>query len=102
MPLSHPPGHAQADFGEAWVVLGDVEQKEQFFTPHPPHSDACFIRAFQAAKAEAWVDGHVHAFAFFGGVPTLILMSTTSAWLRASRGLMPERAKQNAKWIEHS
>ena len=22
MPLSHPPGHAQADFGEALVVIG--------------------------------------------------------------------------------
>lgn len=27
VPLSHPPGHAQADFGEATVVIGGVEQK---------------------------------------------------------------------------
>ena len=25
VPLSHPPGHAQADFGEAMVVIGGVE-----------------------------------------------------------------------------
>jgi hypothetical protein len=30
--LSHPPGHAQADFGEATVVIGGVEQKARFFT----------------------------------------------------------------------
>ena len=24
--------------------------------------------AYPAATAEAWIDGHVHAFAFFGGV----------------------------------
>jgi len=26
-----------------------------------PHSDACYVRAYPAATAEAWVDGHVHA-----------------------------------------
>ena len=25
--LTHPPGHAQADFGEAWAVIAGVEQK---------------------------------------------------------------------------
>jgi transposase len=34
-----------------------------------PHSDSCFVRACPAATAEAWMDGHVHAFAFFGRVP---------------------------------
>jgi transposase len=38
-----------------------------------PHSDACFVRAYPAATAEAWVDGHVHAFAFFGKVPASVL-----------------------------
>lgn len=27
IPLVHPPGDAQADFGEALVVIGGVEQK---------------------------------------------------------------------------
>jgi hypothetical protein len=31
VPLSHPPGHGQADFGEAMVVIGGVEQKARFF-----------------------------------------------------------------------
>ncbi|SFG41398.1 hypothetical protein SAMN05443635_11669 [Roseobacter denitrificans OCh 114] len=31
VPLSHPHGHAQADFGEALVVIGGVEQKAYFF-----------------------------------------------------------------------
>ena len=66
VPLAHPPGHAQADFGEAVVVIGAVEQKAHFFVLDLPHSDACFVRAYPAATAEAWVDGHVHAFAFFG------------------------------------
>lgn len=73
VPLSHPAGHGQADFGEALVVIGGIEQKAYFFAFDLPHSDACYIRAYPAANTEAWLDGHVHAFAFFGAVPRSIL-----------------------------
>ena len=73
VPLHHAPGHAQADFGEALVVIGGVEQKAHFFAFDLPHSDACYVRAYPAATAEAWADGHVHAFAFFGRVPLSVL-----------------------------
>lgn len=73
VPLHHAPGHAQADFGEALVVIGGIEQKAHFFALDLPHSDACYVRAYPAATAEAWVDGHVHAFAFFGRVPRSVL-----------------------------
>jgi transposase len=53
VPLAHPPGHAQADFGEAVVIIGGVEQKAHFFVMDLPHSDACFVRAYPAATAEA-------------------------------------------------
>ncbi|WP_154387140.1 IS21 family transposase [Aminobacter sp. MDW-2] len=73
VPLAHPAGHAQADFGEAMVVIGGVEQKAHFFVLDLPHSDACYVRAYPGAVAEAWVDGHIHAFAFFGAVPQSIV-----------------------------
>ncbi|MCP1168240.1 IS21 family transposase, partial [Limimaricola sp. ASW11-118] len=53
VPLTHPPRHAQADFGEAVVVIGGIEQKAHFFVMDLPHSDACFVRAYPAATAEA-------------------------------------------------
>jgi len=73
VPLHHPPGHGQADFGEALVVIGGIEQKAYFFAFDLPHSDACYVRAYPAATAEAWMDGHVHAFGFFGRVPQSVL-----------------------------
>jgi len=73
VPLAHPPGDAQADFGEATMIIDGVEQKAHFFVLDLPHSDACFVRAYPAATAEAWMDGHVRAFAFFGGVPQSVL-----------------------------
>ncbi len=77
VPLAHPPGHAQADFGEASVVLGGVAQKVRFFVMSLPQSDAMFVKAYHAETAEAFCDGHVSAFAFFGGVPLSILYDNT-------------------------
>jgi transposase len=77
VPLSHAPGHAQADFGEALAEIGGVEQKIHFFAFDLPHSDACFVKAYPAETSEAFCDGHVSAFAFFNGVPRSILYDNT-------------------------
>ena len=77
VPLVHPPGHAQADFGEAIGLIGGVERKVHFFAFDLPHSDACFVVAYPAETTEAFCDGHVKAFAFFGGVPQSILYDNT-------------------------
>jgi Integrase core domain len=71
--LAHPPGHAQVDFGECVGVIGGVQMKLHVFCFDLPHSDACFIKAYPAETTEAFLDGHVSAFAFFGGVPISIL-----------------------------
>ena len=60
---SHPPGHAQADFGEAIGVIGGVERKIHFLAMDLPHSDAIFVVAYPAETTEAFCDGHVRAFA---------------------------------------
>ncbi len=77
IPLIHRPGHAQADFGEAVVVIDGVEQKAHFFAIDLPHSDACFIKAYPAETSEAFCDGHNAAFVFFGAVPRSILYDNT-------------------------
>ncbi len=73
VPLAHPPGQAQADFGEADVVIAGVKLRAHYFILSLPHSDAFFVAAYPAATTEAWLDGHNRAFAFFGGVPQSIL-----------------------------
>lgn len=77
VPLTHPPGEAQADFGEAVVVIAGVEQKAHYLAMDLPHSDDCFVVAFPAETTEAFLEGHVRAFAYFGGVPTRILYDNT-------------------------
>ena len=77
VPLAHPPGHAQVDFGEAIAIVAGVRQKIHFFCMDLPQSDACFVKAYPRETTEAFLDGHVAAFAFFGGVPLSTLYDNT-------------------------
>ena len=93
VPLSHPPGHAQCDFGQAKAVIGGVEQTVHYFVLDLPHSDACFVKAYPAETTEAFCDDHVSAFSFLGGVPRSILYDNTRlavarSWRPAERTLL--------------
>ena len=87
VPLHHPPGHAQCDFGEAWAVIAGVKRKVHLFVMDLPHSDGIFVKAYPAETTESFCDGHISAFAFLGGVPQSIpclrrgrLCTTTPGW----------------------
>ena len=73
VPLAHPPGDAQVDFGEADVILAGVLQRAHYFVLDLPHSDDAFVMAFPAETTEAFCEGHNQAFTYFGGVPRHIL-----------------------------
>ena len=78
VPLAHPPGDAQADFGEALVVIAGVECKAHYLVVDLPHSDDGFVKAFPAETTEAFCDGHNAAFTYFGGVPRRIVYDNTN------------------------
>ena len=72
VPLAHPPGEAQVDFGGAEITLDGRPTKVALFVMTLPHSDAIFCHAFPRECTEAFLEGHVRAFEFFGGVPRRI------------------------------
>ncbi|QDU59610.1 Integrase core domain protein [Planctomycetes bacterium Pan216] len=72
VPLSHPPGEAQVDFGEATVRLAGEPTKVALFVMTLPYSGAIFIQAFPRECTETFHEGHARAFSFFGGVPKRI------------------------------
>ena len=94
VPLSHSPGHAQADFGEADVIIAGVEYRAHYFVMTLPHSDTCFVCAYPATTAEAWLDGHNKAFSFFGGVPKSILYDNDKSLV--SR-ILPDGTRQRTR-----
>ena len=77
VPLEHPPGHAQCDFGQAWATIGGERRRIHYFVMSFPYSDGVFVKAYPAETTEAFCDGHVSAFAFLGGVPQGILYDNT-------------------------
>src|SRR5471030_1350840 len=46
IPLSHRPGHAQADFGQADAYIAGKKVRFHYFCVDLPHSDGCFVKAF--------------------------------------------------------
>jgi len=77
LPLVHRPGEAQADFGQALVRMAGALRKVFFFVMALPYSDAFFVMAFERECTESFWEGHVRAFAFFGGVPRRIAYDNT-------------------------
>jgi transposase len=62
LPLSHPPGEAQVDFGEATIQLNGVQTKVALFVMTLPYSGAIFIQAFPRECTETFLEGHRRAF----------------------------------------
>lgn len=77
VPLVHPPGEAQVDFGQALVRVNGQLRKVAFFVMALPYSDALFVMAFERECTETFWEGHVQAFEFFGGVPRRITYDNT-------------------------
>ena len=84
VPLSHPPGHAQADFGEADAIIAGVKYRAHFFvmTLSPQR---CLLRCGLPGGDDGGLAGRAQqSLCFFGGVPHRFFTTTTSVWCRAS------------------
>jgi transposase len=68
-PLAHDPGWAQFDFGHAEAYIAGERTKAAFAVMSLPNSDACHITCYPRETTEAFLDAHLRAFQFFGGVP---------------------------------
>lgn len=70
VPQTHAPGaEAEVDFGEFEAVIGGVKTRCWMFVLRLSHSGRAFHVAFTTQAQEAFLEGHVLAFAHFGGVP---------------------------------
>jgi transposase len=73
LPLEFDAGQdAQVDWGEAIVHMAGETVKVQFFSMRLNYSKTRFVMAFPFQKQEAWFEGHIQGFHFFGGVPRRI------------------------------
>ena len=91
VPLVHRPGEsAQADFFEVSVELAGERRKAWLFLMRLMHSGRDFVRLYERQDQLAFLDGHVRAFAHFGGVPRRTVYDNLAAAVR--RVQFPRRA----------
>lgn len=70
LPLEFDPGmDAQVDWGQAEVELAGERVKVHLFILRLNYSRVRFVMAFPFEKQEAFLEGHIQAFHFLGGVP---------------------------------
>jgi transposase len=80
VPQLHRAGaEAEVDWGEATVVLRGEPVEVGLFHMRACHSGAGFCIAFWRQTQQAFLEGHVEAFTFFGGVFPLVRYDNLSA-----------------------
>jgi transposase len=73
VPQAHAAGaEAEVDFGEFRATIAGVLTNLWLFVMRLSHSGKAFHVAFATQAQEAFLEGHVAAFTYFGGVPARI------------------------------
>lgn len=78
LPLEHPPGEAQADFGEARFIENGTTYDGYYFNMSYPHSNGGHTQLFKSANQECLLEGMKAIFEHIGGVPTAIWFDNMS------------------------
>ena len=101
VPLSHPPGEAQFDFGHATVEIAGVRRKAAFAVMSLPYSDAFHVSAHPRECTETFQAAHVAAFSFYGGVPTKTAYDNTTIAVRKVIGRERELTREFLRLESH-
>ena len=78
---------AEVDWGTATAEIGGKRRTIKLFCMRSKYSGKHFVRTYPCERQQAFFDGHIHGFEFFGGVfPVLIYDNLTTAVRRIFRG----------------
>ena len=78
---------AEVDWGTATAIINDERTRLKFFCMRSKYSGKHFVRAYPCERQQAFFDGHLHAFQFFGGIfPVLIYDNLTPAVRKILQG----------------
>jgi transposase len=103
VPQSYGLGQeAQVDWFEAAAKLGGEHRVLQFFAMRSMGSGDAFHRAYTNATQQAFLEGHEHGFAYFGGVfRKLRYDNLTSAVKKILRGRQREETSRVIAFRSH-
>lgn len=103
VPQVHEPGvEAEVDWGEAEVVIAGQRRTVYLFLMRACYSGAAFVIAFERETQQAFLEAHVEAFGFFGGVfPTVRYDNLRSAVKQILRGRRREESDRFVSMRSH-
>lgn len=104
VPLLHLPGQmAEVDFFEVQLDIAGERRKAAMLLIRLMYSSRDFVWLYEQADQVALLDGHVRAFAHFGGVPQRMVYDNLKAavrgFLRSGRDLQPRFAAMAAHYV---
>jgi len=103
MPLEFELGEeAQVDWHEAIIYLNGLEKKVYGFCMKLSCSKTPFVCAYESMTIECFLDGHVRAFEYFGGVPRRLaydnLKTAVIKVLKKGKRILNRRFKELVSW----
>lgn len=85
LPLEHPPGEAQVDFGEAQFVEKGIKYNGYFLNISFPYSNGGYLQLFKAQNQECLLEGLKNIFEHMGKVPINIWFDNMSTVVKEIR-----------------
>ncbi len=99
VPQTHEPGaEGEVDFADLWIDLVGVPTKVFLFTMRLSFSGKALHRAYATQGQEAFLEGHLAAFAVFGRTP---MFHIRYDYLKAavSRVLFGRNRTESGRWV---
>lgn len=83
IPLEHPAGEAQVDFGSVTFIENGVEYDGNYLNVSFPYSNAGYTQIFKAENQECLLEGLKNIFEHIEGVPTRIWFDNMSTAVKS-------------------
>lgn len=102
IPLVHRPGEeAQVDFFEVTVEEDGEFRKAQKFVMRLMYSGRDFVRLYEKADQLSFLDAHVRAFTYLGGVPHRVVYDNLSAAVKKIIGSERQLTERFMALVSH-
>ena len=102
IPLVHRPGEeAQCDFFDVTVEEKGTFRQAWKLVLRLPYSGRDFVRLYDSCGQLSFLDGHVRAASYFGGLPQRIVYDNLTSAVKSRVGLTPQLADRFRALVSH-